>query len=257
MVAGVIVVIRHRGVEDHPREQFRAVRVGLLGPAPDLVRQQRIRPPRPIERIVVAVEHGHAADQPIAQVALARRVHVVLAIEAPQQQHVELAHGLQARLGDIQPAAPGEFEGRELDTLQTEPVVGGGEFAEPEAVFVLDRRLGPRTAHAGAGLELLEEMRRNRAAVVDLLRSRDQVGQLVGPVVPATGCGRLGTQSERQRSGAILRAVEQVVDLVEIGGAAFEPMLDHAPAPCIGRGVADRAGDARELRELVDLPGQR
>src|SRR2546426_3234957 len=47
-----------------------------------------------------------------------------------------------------------------------------------------------------------------------------------------------------------------MVDLLEVSGATFQFMLDHAPSPGIGAGVPHRPGNALELGELEDRFGQ-
>ena len=98
--------------------------------------------------------------------------------------------GLQPRLCDVQAASPSQVERGEFDPLQVEAIIFGRKLAEPEALRVLDRGLRPSTTHAGARIELFEQMRGHWAPIFDRLRSRDQLGQLVRAVVLALGRGR-------------------------------------------------------------------
>ncbi|MHB1671625.1 MAG: hypothetical protein ACYCVM_06200 [Acidiferrobacter sp.] len=46
--------------------------------------------------------------------------------------------------------------------------------------------------------------------------------------------------------------MQQVIDLLEVGGAAFELVFDHAPTPGIRAGVPHSPGDPLELGKLID-----
>ena len=252
MVAWVVVVVRHGRVEDHSAEQLCTIGFGLVGPPPQVVGQQRVGPAIPVHMAIAAVEYGQAADQAEAQIATLG----VLPIKTLQHQHVAVADRLQPRLGDVQTAPPGQIQRRKLDPLEIETVILGGELAEPQALPVFDRGLRPRAAHAGAGIELFEQIRGDVLAFLDGLRRGNQLIELMRSVVVTLGCRRLDLQPKAEISRPVLGAVEQVVDLLEIGGAAFQLVFDHAPAPGIGRRIAHCTGDTLELREFEHLLGQ-
>lgn len=253
MVARVIVVVGHGSVEDHPPEQFSTIGLRLVRPAAQVVSQQWIGPTLPVQVAVAAVEHGQPADETEAQVTF----FCVVAIKALQHQHITGADRLEPRLRNVQAAATRKVERREFDTLQIEAIVLDGELAEPKELFVLDRGLRTGAAHAGAGIELFEQMRGHRPPLIDRLGCCDQFGQLVCAVVLPLGRGRFGLQPETQVARPVLRSMQQIVDFLKIGGTAFQFVLDHAPSPGIGAGVPHRPRNALELCELEDRFGKR
>ena len=52
----MIVVVGHGGIEHHAPEQFGAIGFGLVGPATQIIGQQRIGPAFTLQIAVVAVE---------------------------------------------------------------------------------------------------------------------------------------------------------------------------------------------------------
>ena len=96
-----------------------------------------------------------------------------------------------------------------------------------------------------------------RLPFFDRLRGRDQVRQLVRAVVSAFRRRGLQPGAEAQVARAILRAIQQVVDFLQVAGAALQLVLDHAPSPGVGAGVAHRAGNALQLGEFVDRIAER
>src|SRR5476649_2724834 len=230
MVTRVIVIVGHRGIENHSPEQFSAVGFRLVGPAAQVICQQGVGPALTVQVTVTAVEHSQPADESEAQITLIR----VVPVEALQHEHSAVADRLQPRLGDVQAATPCEIERREFDLLQVEAIIPGGELGEPKGLRILDRGLRPGTAHAGAGIELFEQMRGHLPPLLNRLRGRDQFSQLMRPVVMALRRGRLDFQPEAQIPCTVLRTMQQVVDLLEVSRAAFKLVLDHAPPPGIG-----------------------
>ena len=118
--------------------------------------------------------------------------------EALQHQHVAvtaLAAGLvcagvqllQPRLRHVQAAAARQLDRRVFDQLQIEAVLTRGKLAEPQQTCIFNRGLGPRSAHAGAGVKLFEHLRGQRTALVNRLCCGDQRGQLMGAVVASLG----------------------------------------------------------------------
>jgi len=113
-----------------------------------------------------------------------------------------------------------------------------------EAIAVLDGGLGPRAAHGCAGLELFQNMLGDVFSFFDRFCSRDQLRELMRAVVAAFRRGRFQLETEAQIPGAIRRAIQQVIDFLQIARTALQFMFDHAASPGIGRGVTHRAGNA-------------
>ena len=77
-------------------------------------------------------------------------------------------------------------------------------------------------------------MQRYRPAFFDRLRGGNQFGELVGTVVPALGWRRLGLQTEAEIASAVLRAMQQIVNFMQISGSAFELVFDDPPPQASG-----------------------
>src|SRR5205807_6280633 len=71
-------------------------------------------------------------------------------------------------------------------------------------------------------------------------------------VVAASRSGRLALQAKAQAARTVLRSVQEVVEFLKVTRTALQLVFDHAPAPCIGAGVAHGAGNSLELGELVN-----
>lgn len=113
----------------------------FVGPAAQVVGQQRVGSALAVQVAVTAVKHGQTADKTEAKVALVS----VVAIKALQHQYIAPANGLEPRLCDVQAAFSSQVECRKFDPLQIETVISGRKLAEPEALRVLDRGFRPRT----------------------------------------------------------------------------------------------------------------
>ena len=108
VVAGVVVVVGDRGVEDDAPEQLGAILVGLLRPAAQFVGEQGIGPALAVEIALVAVEQGEPAREPGAKIAALS----VFAVETLHHEHIASSDRLDARVTGGDAAAAGELESR-------------------------------------------------------------------------------------------------------------------------------------------------
>ena len=81
---------------------------------------------------------------------------------------------------------------------------------------VLHGHLGPCAAHAGAWLQLLEDLMRKLAACLQFLGGVAECLQLVGAIEGAPCSRRLGRRAEAQVARAVVRPIEQVIDFGDV-----------------------------------------
>ena len=77
------------------------------------------------------------------------------------------------------------------------------------------------------------------------------------PVIWASWTRRVTIQAKAQVTGAILRPVQEIIDLLKIRGITLELVLDDSAAPRIRCSIADRTWNALEFCELVDIVSER
>src|SRR5882672_12228976 len=169
VIPRMVVVVGDCRAEDDAPEQLDAIFVGLLGPAAQLVGEQRIGPALPVEMVLVAIEQRKPAHEPEAEIAAVG----VRAIETLHHQLIASTDGLDARVARSDAAAAGRLDGRVFDPLQAAAVGFFRKLPDPQAISVLDGGLWPRAAHRGAGLELLQDVDRHAPSLFDRLSSLD------------------------------------------------------------------------------------
>src|SRR3989304_1338674 len=150
----MVVVVGDGGVEDDPPEKLQAISVRLIRPAAQFIGQQGIGPAFPVHMAILAVEHGESADKTEAKIASLR----ALAVESFNHEYIMTRHRLKACVTDGDAAATSKLKGGVFHPLEVAAVALFRELAEPEAIAVLDRGLGPCAAHGRAGFELLENV---------------------------------------------------------------------------------------------------
>ena len=109
-----------------------------------------------------------------------------------------------------------QLERRIFHPLKVPAVPPLRELADPQAVAILDRGLGPRAAHRCAGLELFENVLRDPFSFFDCLRCRDELRQLLRTIVSALRRVRPSRGPEAQVTRAILRSMQQVIDFLQV-----------------------------------------
>ena len=194
-----------------------------------------------------------AADEPEAEVALvgvSRSKRCTISTSLPPTD-------CKPCFATSRPHRRAKIERRVFHSLQIEAVLSCRELADPKALPSSIVALGRAPPMLVPGSSCSSICAATLPPLFDRLRCRDQLGQLMRPVVPALGCGRLRFQPEAQIACAVLWSMQQVIDFLEVGRRCVELVLDHAPPPGVGAGVAHRAGNPLSLSELIDLFGER
>lgn len=154
--------------------------------------------------------------------------HPRLPVKSLEHEHIPAADHDQLGLARTDSRAPSQVERRVFDALKIELVATFGKLRNSVLPVVFNRRLGTR-AHAGAGLELFDELYRHGTIVLDGFRSGDQLDKLVRAVIRASWRERLAFQSKAQVAGTILRPVHAVIDILEIRRC---PLQSMSPREC-------------------------
>lgn len=176
---------------------------------------------------------------------------------AGQHQGIAPSDALQSGATDAQSRGTRELERRVLDALHLVPVGFLGQLGQPESLAVLDRHLGSRSAHAGAGLEFFQHLMRQPAIAFEQLHRFDEGFELPGAVESSLRRRRLDRASEAQVACSVIGSVEQILHLRDVRLRSPQLGLDDATAPGIRARVSDGARKALELGELLCLVCQR
>ena len=91
----------------------------------------------------------------------------------------------------------------------------------------------------------------------DRFRSRNEICQLMHAVVSALRSLRFNRGAEAQVARTILRAMQQVIDFLQVCGTALQLVLDHTASPSVGGGVSHCTRNTFQLGELVDVVSKR
>jgi hypothetical protein len=198
-----------------------------IGPTAKLIGEQGVGPTVAARVSVLGIEDRERADKSKSVVVKVD----ALTIEVLEHKNVTAADVLKPSLARTQSAAPCEIQRRKLDPLQIKSIGSFGEFCEPEPLVVFDGRLRTCATHAGSWLELLKQLLGNRPAIFDGFRCRNEIGKLMRSVVRGSWSWRLDFEPEAEITGAVLRAVNEVIDLFQICWITLEFMLNNPPSP--------------------------
>ena len=267
VVAGMVVQVRHRSVETHPGEQLPQVGFRFAAHAPDLIREQEIRPASAVGNRLVRPQQRQGARH--AGAAETRSVPV--AVEAADKQHVAVAHGDRAAFRHGQAAGARQGQQAVFDSRRVPAVVRPRQLRDPEIVSVSHHGLGARPADGRSEAQQFLGMAGRgvspfRSTGNDPVRAPLQVRQIHCRVAPPMRRRWIGERPESECADAVVGTFRQVVELLR--NAVQHPALDHEPAPGVRHGVADCAEEAAQTSRLersvhqaqlhrVDLDGVR